>query len=138
MIRNEFANVYLFVAAIVKTSLLTGIGPGILGAAIIARRSRLKWPIVVGKIYKVVGYHTGDFVGQLLRIDHDVARFMVIDTLRPSTLRRIRNRCAFPWCVLKDLHEGDHEIPKMRIGGMLEIYWANAGFIEAADRERAS
>ena len=84
------------------------------------------WPIA-GQSWLVKGYHTGEFVGRCVSIDHSVAVFVITDTLRP--LPKVRERCPYPGCVRKDFHEGDHELARVRMGGEIEVFWRNAKFV---------
>jgi hypothetical protein len=91
--------------------------------------SRVKFfcPLSIGKEYRVVGYHTGDFVGEVEGVDRTFARVRVIDPLRPRP--RIKDRCSFPECVRKDFHGGDHEFVRVREGALIEVSWESAKWI---------
>ena len=83
-------------------------------------------PVSVGEVYRVVGYYTGDFIGECERVDRDVARFMVIDPLRPSP--KVASKCPFPACVLREFHSGDHELTSVRVGATIEVRWRFVAF----------
>jgi hypothetical protein len=91
--------------------------------------SRVKFfcPLSIGTEYRVVGYHTGDFVGEVLSVDRTFARVRVIDPMRPRP--RVKDRCSFPECVRKDFHEGDHEFVRVRKGALVEVSWESAKWI---------
>lgn len=72
-----------------------------------------------GRVYRVEGYHTGDFTGEVLRVDRDIAQVRVVDPMRP--IPRVRNRCSFPECVRADFHGGDHEFVSVRQGALLQV-----------------
>ena len=80
------------------------------------------------KLYRVRGYHTGDFIGECLSTNRHTAIFEITDTLRPAP-RIPRPKCSFPGCVRSDFHAGEHELVRMRVGGRIEIYWRNAEFV---------
>src|SRR5260370_19668120 len=84
-------------------------------------------PLSLGKAYRVEGYHTGDFLGEVESVDRDLARIRVTDPLRPRP--RVKNRCSFPECVREDFHGGDHEFVRLRSGVLLEISWRMAKWI---------
>jgi hypothetical protein len=85
----------------------------------------------VGSIYRVVGYHTGDFVGSCVAITRTTVVLRITDTLRPGP--RVLNRCAFPQCVREDLHPGDHEYARVRRGAEITI---PLGLARLVDQER--
>lgn len=86
-----------------------------------------------GKLYHVRGYHTGDFIGECLKTDRHVAIFEITDTLRPAP-RIPKPKCSFPGCIRSDFHAGDHELVRMRVGGLIEIFWRNAEFTPVSDQ----
>lgn len=87
-------------------------------------------PVKRGEIYRVVGYYTGDFIGECEMIDRDIARFRVLDPLRPSP--KVTQKCAYPACVLRDFHGGDHELTTVRIGATIDVNWKFVAFGAAA------
>jgi hypothetical protein len=86
-------------------------------------------PVSLGATYRVTGYHTGEFIGEVEQIDRDVARLRVVDTLRRAP--RVVDGCPFPACVLHDFHAGDHELTSLRVGAMIDVSWRMAKFREA-------
>jgi len=127
---TDLPNLALFAKAIAKVLVGTGIGPGIL-IAFIAGSVRRMAPVLKGRTYRVVGYYTGDFIGECVGVDRTVARFVVIDPLR--RIPKVRTRCPFPECVGKEFHDGDHEFADpCRKEAVLEVVWRNASFNEAA------
>lgn len=78
-------------------------------------------PVLVGEAYRVAGYHTGEFIGECERVDRDIARFRVIDTLRPSP--KVAQKCPFPACVLREFHASDHELASLRVGAAIDVSW---------------
>ena len=78
-------------------------------------------PVSVGETYRVVGYYTGEFVGECERVDREVARFRVLDPMRPAP--RVAEKCPFPACVLRDCHAGDHELTSVRVGAAIDVNW---------------
>jgi hypothetical protein len=78
-------------------------------------------PIEVGEVYRVVGYYTGEFIGECERVDRDVARFRVIDPLRRTP--RVSSKCPFPACVLREFHQSDHELTSVRVDAVVEVSW---------------
>jgi len=129
---NELLNVALFARAIAKTALLCGFVPGALLAFFGPRVAKFRCELSIGRHYRVEGYHTGDFAGEVLSVDRDLARIRVTDPMRP--MPRVRNRCAFPACVREDFHQGDHEFMRVREGAVIEIPWRSAKWIPIADR----
>ena len=87
-------------------------------------------PVSVGEVYRVIGYHTGEFVGECEQVDREVARFRVLDTLRPSP--KVAQRCSFPACVLRDFHGGEHELTTVRVGAAIDVTWKFATFSPVA------
>jgi hypothetical protein len=81
-----------------------------------------------GKLYRVRGYYTGDFIGECVSIDRHVAVFEITDTLRPAP-RIPKPKCPFPGCVRAEFHIEDHELARMRVGGKIEVFWRNAEFV---------
>lgn len=79
-----------------------------------------------GRTYRVYGYHTGDFIGRCVDVDNEIARFEVTDTLRPAP--KVKEKCAYPSCVRGVEHGGDHEFPRVRLGGLVDVWWRSAGF----------
>ena len=67
------------------------------------------------KLYRVRGYHIGDFIGECLSTNRHTAIFEITDTLRPAP-RIPKPKCSFPGCVRSDFHAGDHELVRMRVG----------------------
>jgi len=120
-------NLYLFASATAKALWMTGVGPGIVVAFFGPRVAKFWCPLSLGKQYRVEGYHTGDFVGEVEAITRDTAQVRVIDPMRP--LPRVKNRCCFPECVREDFHFGDHEFARVREGVLLEVSWKAAKWI---------
>jgi len=97
----------------------------------------------VGQRYRVRGYWTGEFIGELYEIRgrlggsaaYPLAVFTVTDPLRP--LPRVSEKCPFPYCVARDFHEGEHEFCVVRPGARIEIGFALARF-EAVAADRAA
>jgi hypothetical protein len=89
-------------------------------------------PVEVGHAYRVFGYHT-EFIGDCEAVDRDVARFRVIDTLRPNP--KVGNKCPFPGCVAREFHGGNHELTSVRTGAAINVVWKLAKF---APVERAA
>ena len=134
---SELSNLWLFTQLLAKVALLTGIGPGIALLAFFGPRgARYFCPLSIGKLYQVVGYHTGDFLGEVESVDRTFARVRVIDPMRP--VPRVENRCSFPECVRKDFHEGDHEFARVREGVLIEVSWESAKWIPAPERKEAA
>jgi len=129
---SELLNLRLFACAIAKTSLLTGLAPGILLAFFGPRVAKFWCPLSIGKQYRVKGYHTGDFVGEVVSVDRSVARVRVTDPMR--RIPHVENRCSFPECVRKDFHDGDHEFARVREGALIEVCWESAKWIPAVDQ----
>jgi len=77
--------------------------------------------------YRIEGYALGDFIGELVRIDLDLAQVRVTDTLRPAP--RVRNRCPFPECIRGDFHEGGHEFPAIREQALVWVPWRCAKWV---------
>jgi hypothetical protein len=121
------SNFSLFAQTLWKVGWITALGPGIV-MAVFARRAVKFWcPLKCGQIFRIEGYHTGDFVGEIESLDRDMARVRVIDPMRP--LPRVRNRCPFPECIREDFHFGDHEFVRVREGVLLEVVWRAAKWI---------
>ena len=78
---------------------------------------------LVGKEFRVLGYHTGDFCGRLESIDRDIAVFTVTDNFRRVAIPI--DRCSYPGCILSDLHDGPHEFDPSRllVGSKVEVAW---------------
>ncbi len=118
------SDLQLFAAAIAKVALLTGFGPFVLFAWIRSMGAKFFCPITTGNLYRVEGYHTGDFVGEVERVNRDSAFVRVTDPMRPAP--RVLNRCSFPECVRDDFHGGDHEFVRVREGAVIEVSWRAA------------
>ncbi len=108
----------LFLHALAKALLLTGIGPGIAVAGIVR----------VGVRCNVQGSEVGEFVGKCidtLRIGGMwFMRFRVEKVLLAQPHFTRRGKCPYPDCILADCHGGDHSFPRMgRIeeGGVVEL-----------------
>jgi hypothetical protein len=97
---------------------------------LIASSKRRVAPVHIGRTYRVAGYYTGDFIGKCLDVDRSVASFLVVDPLR--RIPKVRTHCPFPACVLRDLHQGEHEFADVRENTVLEVAYRNAHFDEAA------
>ena len=81
------------------------------------------------QVYRVERYHTGDFIGKILRFEgRDIVVVEVVDPLR--SLPKVNARCSFPQCVLEDFHRGEHEFSSIHQGGLVKVYWENARFIK--------
>jgi hypothetical protein len=126
---SELSNIWLFVCVIVKAALMTGLGPGIALAFFGPRAAAQVLPVKMGGLYRIVGYHTGDFIGEVEAVHRDTVHVRVVDPLRPFP--RVQNRCSYPECVREDFHNGDHEFVRVRTGAVLEVAWALARFVEA-------
>jgi hypothetical protein len=124
---SELLNLWLFARAIAKTACMTGIGPFFLCAWLRSMGAKFYCPIAIGNLYRVVGYHTGDFVGEVERVNRDIAFVRVTDPMRPTP--RVKNRCAFPECIREDFHFGDHEFVRVREGVLLEVSWRAAKWV---------
>jgi hypothetical protein len=124
---SELLNLWLFARAIAKTACMTGIGPFFLCAWLRSMGAKFYCPITIGNLYRVEGYHTGDFVGEVERVNRDIALIRVTNPMRPTP--RVKNRCAFPECIRDDFHFGDHEFVRVREGVLLEVSWRAAKWI---------
>lgn len=141
-VRSELSNLYYFFFAILKAGLITGFWFG-LGAVVWADRSdmlrqrtrRSAGGLKIRKVYRVEGYSLGDFIGELLAIDLDLARVRVVDSLRPAP--RVKNRCCFPKCIREDFHEGDHEFPTIRADATVQVPWKLANWVPVEERPAA-
>jgi hypothetical protein len=129
---SELLNLALFARAITKTALLCGFVPGALLAFFGPRVAKYWCDLSIGHHYRVEGCWAGDFAGEVLSVDRDLARIRVTDPMR--IMPRVRNRCCFPQCVLEDLHDGDHEFMHVREGVVLAIPWRLAKWIPIANR----
>ena len=78
-------------------------------------------PVSVGESYRVVGYYTGEFIGECESVSREIARFRVTDSLRPSL--RVCEKCPFPACVLREFHTDDHELTSVRVGAAIDVSW---------------
>lgn len=131
---SELLNLSLFAQAIAKVALLN-LPVLVLLPWMKTFGVKFFCPVAIGKEYKVSGYHTGTFIGRCDQADRDIAKFTVLDSLRP--IPKVRNRCPFPGCVLKDFHAGnDHELLRVRVGGQVEVFWRQAKF-EDLEKEAA-
>ena len=124
---SELLNLWLFARAIAKVAAITGFGPFVLCAWLRSMGAKFWCPIAIGKRYRVEGYHTGDFVGEVERVNRDSAFVRVTDPMRPTP--RVKNRCCFPECIRDDFHFGDHEFVRVREGVMLEVSWRAATWV---------
>lgn len=124
---SELLNVYLFACAIGKSALMIGAAPGLALAFFGPRCAKYYRPVKIGALVRIEGYHTGDFIGTVETVQRDVAGIRVTDPLRP--MPRVKNRCSFPECVRADFHSGEHEFMRVRIGVLIEVWWANARFV---------
>jgi hypothetical protein len=88
-------------------------------------------PVSVGETYRILGYHTGEFIGECEFVDRDLARFRVLDPLRRAP--RVAQKCPYPACVLRDFHVGDHELTSVRDGALIEVRWQFASFAPVAE-----
>jgi hypothetical protein len=137
MMHSELFNLWLFAQAMGKALVVSGLGAGIVAAFFGPRIAKFWCPLSLGKQYRVEGYHTGDFVGEVESVDRDRARVRVIDPMRP--MPRVKNRCCFPECVREDFHFGDHEFARVREGVLLEVSWGAAKWIPVpADKSATS
>jgi len=125
--RSELYNLWLFALAIAKTSLLCGFAPGLALAFFGPRVAKFHAPFTLGKLYLVGGYHTGDFIGEVLRADRDFAWVRVTDPKRPFP--HVPNRCSFPQCIREDFHAGEHEVIRVREGAVIEVNWHAATWL---------
>lgn len=99
------------------------------------QRIRFWCPLALGKIYRVVGYHTGEFIGEVESVDRTWARVRIVDTLRPAP--RVKNRCSFPQCVRQDFHDGEHEFSRIREGAVLEVPWESVKWYQGTSEMAA-
>ena len=130
---SELSDLCLFFLAIAKCGLMTGLLPGgIFLAFFCPRAAKFFCPLAIGKEYRIVGYHTGDFVGEVEGVDRTFARVRVIDPMRPRP--RVKDRCSFPECVRKDFHKGDHEFVRVREGALIEVSWESAKWIPVIEQ----
>jgi|SRR5580700_7828648 hypothetical protein len=123
----ELLNLWLFSRTIVKVALMTSLGPFVLCAWLRSMGAKFWCPLTIGNRYRVEGYHTGDFVGEVERANRDIALVRVTDPMRP--MPRVLNRCCFPECIREDFHFGDHEFVRVREGVLLEVSWRAARFV---------
>jgi hypothetical protein len=124
-------NISLLLRCLLKALWMTGLGPGALLLTIAERfRARFHAPLKLGHIYKISGYHYGDFIGEVLSCDRDKSRVRVVDPLRPMT--RAKNPCCFPMCVREDFHGGEHGFVTVREGVILEVSWALAKWMDVS------
>lgn len=133
---SELANLWLFLLAMGKASLLCGFAPGVLLAHFGPRVAKYFCPLTLGKVYRVEGYYTGDFIGEVESVDREFAKVRVLDPLRP--VPRVPNRCSFPQCVREDFHSGDHEFVRVREGVLIEVAWHAAKWTLAIRVETGS
>lgn len=126
----ELTNLRIFVEVLGKVLLETGLGPGIAIVFLVHAMRKFWTPLEEGHCYRVRGYHTGDFVGKVERVDASVALFLVRDPLR--RIPKAQDRCSMKQCILEDFHEGDHQFDPVRPGAQLIVYWRNAKFEEVA------
>jgi hypothetical protein len=124
------ANLSLFALAISKTLLWTGLGPAVMVAVAFERAAKFWTPLKVGKVYRISGYHVGDFVGEVEAVSRNEAHVRVLDPMRPAP--RVRNRCCFPECLREDFHGGEHEFARVREGALVEVSWALAKWAEVS------
>ena len=82
------------------------------------------WGPAVGATYRVLSYHTGEFIGQVESCDRDIAVLTVIDPLRPYQ----KLGCPFPDCIAEVDHDGGHVFPTLCAGHRIEIHWKLARF----------
>jgi hypothetical protein len=127
LMHSFLSNLSLFASATAKVGLVCGFVPAIALAFFGPRVAKFWCPLSLGKQYRVEGYHTGDFVGEVEAVDRDRARVRVTDPMRP--MPRVKNRCCFPECVREDFHFGDHEFARVREGVLLEVSWRAAKWI---------
>lgn len=116
----------LLALALAKVGWLCGFAPGILAALFYDRFAAPR----VGKLYRIEGHYLGSFEAEVLGVDRECAKLEITDPLRRPA--RIENRCAYPFCVKTDFHSGEHELTRFREGGVIEIFWRSAKFVEIA------
>jgi hypothetical protein len=87
----------------------------------------------VRTVYRISGYALGDFMGELLSVDLDLARVLVTDTLRPRP--KVLHRCSFPNCIREDFHGGGHEFAAVREDAIVFVPWRCAKWVEVLSRE---
>jgi hypothetical protein len=122
------SNLAVLLLAIAKAGTMCGVLPGMILAAFFrSRGSKFFCPPSLGKSYRVLGYHTGDFIGKVVSVDRTFAKVRVTDPMRPGPC--VKNRCAFPQCVREDFHHGDHEFVCMRAGAVIDVAWESAQWI---------
>ncbi len=126
MTHPELVNLSLFARAIAKTATMC-LWPAPLALPWIRSMGRSFFsPVKRGQVYLVAGYHTGDFIGRVEKVDRDVARIRVLDPMRP--IPRVRNRCAYPECVAEDFHADDHRFASVREGAVVDVFWRSVTF----------
>lgn len=87
------------------------------------------FPPSPGRVCTVRGYYTGDFIGRVESADRCVVVLTVLDA--PQQMFRSKDRCSFPGCSLKDMHDGQHylkEFSTLLIGQQVEVSWKLARF----------
>ena len=75
-------------------------------------------------VVRVSGYHTGDFLGEVERVDRDVVALLITDPLRPYQ----KKGCPFPQCIAEADHDGAHVFPTLCAGHRIEVPWRLAKF----------
>jgi hypothetical protein len=131
----ELLNLSLFAQMLAKSLWMTGLGPGIVLAALVATGLKFVGPVKVGKVYRIDGYYTGEFIGEVEAADRGKARVRVLDPMRP--IPKVVNRCCFPECLREDFHGGEHEFASVREGALVEVSWALAKWAEVPERRSA-
>jgi hypothetical protein len=74
----------------------------------------------VGQFYRVRGYYTGDFIGEVENVG-EIGQTIVLrvtDSLRKSPTK---NKCPWPYCIADDGHDGDHEFSEVTPGQLIEV-----------------
>ncbi len=79
------------------------------------------------RVYRVRGYHTGEFIGRVESSDRQVAVMTVLDPLRPQP-KVSGAHCPFPQRAGAEDHDGDHFFPAVCAGRRIEIPWRLAQF----------
>jgi hypothetical protein len=87
------------------------------------------WTPAIGRTYIVRGHYTGDFFARCEQLLRNAALLTVLDTMQPPP--RVEDKCAFPECIRKDWHGGDHEFPRLRVGASIEVGRCHAWYVPA-------
>ena len=120
---------WIFLLAILKCALVTGIGPGLLLLA----------AIHIGRTYRVLGVFPGEFIGRCIAImsigGKRFIQILITDALRSPA--RAPNKCPFPQCIYEADHGGEHGFPRIREGNWIDVPEQEARFIEVQGKEVA-